>query len=125
MSQVSKSPEATDNTLGALTEPSFTESPEAAILLNTCTALVSMPLRLPSLSSNGTRIEILKLAIGEMVACILLLGSIYGSAGVMITELAIGVAGGKLNTEYLVLSTRAAARVALRVDIAVISRPCF
>lgn len=120
MSQVSKSPEGTDNTLGALTEPSRTDKPDAAILLNTATASVSMPLRLPSLSNNGTRIETLKLAVGAMVLAMLLLGSMYGSAGVTMTELAIGVAGGKLNTEYLVLSVRAVASVALRVEMAVI-----
>jgi hypothetical protein len=42
----------------------------------------------------------------------------------MITTLfAIGVAGGKLKTEYLVLSVSAAAIEALRVVIAVISPP--
>jgi len=45
------------------------------------------------------------------------------AAGVMITELAIGVAGGKENTEYLVSSVRALAIEALRVVIAVISPP--
>ena len=45
----------------------------------------------------------------------------YGSAGVIITELAIGVAGGYENTEYFVLSVSALAIEALRVVIAVIS----
>ena len=45
----------------------------------------------------------------------------YGSAGVMITELAIGVAGGNENTEYFVLSVSALAIEALRAVIAVIS----
>ena len=49
----------------------------------------------------------------------------YGSAGVMITELAIGVAGGNENTEYFELSVSALAMEALRVVMAVISRPCF
>jgi hypothetical protein len=59
----------------------------------------SIPARLPSLSSNGTRIVILKLANGLIVVRSLLLGVMYGSAGLRITELAIGVAGGNANTE--------------------------
>jgi hypothetical protein len=47
----------------------------------------------------------------------------YGSAGVMITELAIGVEGGKENTLYLVLSVRADAMLDRRVVIAGISPP--
>ena len=84
---------------------------------------VSMPARLPSLSSNGTRIEILKLAIGLIVVRSLLVGVMYGSAGVTMTLLAIGVAGGKLNTEYFELSVRADAMLERSVVMAVISPP--
>ena len=75
------------------------------------------------MSSNGTRIEILKLAIGLIVEYVLLLGVMYGSAGVTITLLAIGVAGGKLNTEYFELSVRAVAIDERSVVMAVISPP--
>jgi hypothetical protein len=47
----------------------------------------------------------------------------YGSAGVTITLLAIGVAGGNANTLYLVLSARAVAILLLSVVIAGISPP--
>ncbi len=47
----------------------------------------------------------------------------YGSEGLKITLLAMGVDGGKAKTEYLVLSTRAAARPVLSVDMAAISPP--
>ena len=98
MSQVNKSPDGTDIALGADTAPSLKLIDEAHSLLKTATAIVSMPLRFPSLSNKGTRIDILKLAIGEMVFCILLLGSMYGSLGVTMTELGIGLAGGNENT---------------------------
>ena len=58
-----------------------------------------------------------------MVEYWLLLGVRYGSAGLTITLLAIGVAGGKLNTEYLVLSVSAAAIVLRRVVMDAISPP--
>jgi hypothetical protein len=67
--------------------------------------------------------EIVKFAIGEIVACHPLDGVMYGSAGAMMTLLAIGVAGGNANTEYLVLSTRAAAIPARSVEMAAISPP--
>ena len=67
--------------------------------------------------------EIVKLAIGEIVLCHPLDGEIYGSLGEITTELAIGVAGGNANTEYLVLSTSAAAIPARSVDMAAISPP--
>ena len=51
-------------------------------------------------------IEIVKLAIGEIVECQPFEGVIYGSLGAMITLLAIGVDGGKAKTEYFVLSIR-------------------
>ena len=67
--------------------------------------------------------EITKLAIGEIVECHPLDGEIYGSAGATMTLLAIGVAGGNEKTEYFVLSVRAAAIPARRVDMAAISPP--
>ncbi len=48
----------------------------------------------------------------------LLEGVMYGSAGLTITLLAIGVAGGNAKTEYFVLSVRAAAMPARSVVIA-------
>jgi hypothetical protein len=99
MSHVSKSPEAIDKTLGALMLPTLNTMLEASNNAKTRTMSVSMPARLPSLSSNGTRIEILKLAIGAIEVLSLLVGTMYGSAGLTMTELAMGVAGGKENTE--------------------------
>jgi len=60
---------------------------------------------------------ILKLAIGLIVMCWLLLGVRYGSSGDTITELARTVAGGKAKTWYLVLSTSAVAKVVRSVVI--------
>ena len=51
-------------------------------------------------------IEIVKLANGEIVECQPFEGVMYGSDGLIITLLAIGVDGGKLKTEYFVLSTK-------------------
>jgi hypothetical protein len=53
-----------------------------------------MPIRLEALSNIGTLIIIRKLAIGEIVACELLLGVIYGSAGATTTALLCIVLGG-------------------------------
>ena len=54
----------------------------------------------------------------------LFVGVKYGSAGDSTTLLTIGVAGGKLNVEYFVLSTKAAAMVARSVEIAaMVSQP--
>ena len=75
------------------------------------------------MSSNGTRIEIWKLAKGATEVRSLLVGVMYGSDGEIIRLLAIGDAGGKLNTDHFVLSVRAAAIVDLRVVIAGISYP--
>jgi hypothetical protein len=47
-----------------------------------------MPAKLPLLSKAGTAIRISKLAIGEIFIWELLLGVIYGSLGVIVTELA-------------------------------------
>lgn len=52
-----------------------------------------------------------------------MVGVIYGSAGVTITLLAIGVAGGNENTEYFELSVRADAMLERSVVMAVISPP--
>tara|TARA_R110000822_G_scaffold43919_1_gene118210 strand:+ start:514 stop:885 length:372 start_codon:yes stop_codon:yes gene_type:complete len=123
MSQVSKSPEAIDRTLGALTLPTLNTMLDASRSANTRTTSASMPARLPSLSSNGTRIEILKLAKGATEVRSLFVGTMYGSAGVTITLLAIGVAGGYENTDHFVLSVRAAAIDARNVVMAGISPP--
>ena len=66
-------------------------------------------------------IEMVKLAIGEIDACHPLDGEIYGSEGLKITLLGITVAGGKLKTEYFVLSVSAAAIPARSVDMAAIA----
>jgi hypothetical protein len=47
----------------------------------------------------------------------------YGSAGLMITELAIGLAGGYENIDHFVLSVRAEAMLDRRVVIAGIAYP--
>jgi hypothetical protein len=58
-----------------------------------------MPCRLPSLENIGTVIIILKLAIGDIVACLLLLGVRYGSSGLTMQLLANTTLGGKANVE--------------------------
>ena len=83
----------------------------------------SIPARLPWLSRRGTRIEIVKFAKGATDVRSLLVGVIYGSAGLMITELAIGLVGGYENTDHLELSVRAEAMLDRRVVIAGISPP--
>ena len=67
--------------------------------------------------------EIVKFAIGEIVACQPLDGEMYGSDGLKITLFAIGVDGGNEKTEYFVLSVRAAAIPARSVEMAAISPP--
>jgi hypothetical protein len=67
--------------------------------------------------------EIVKFAIGETVACQPLDGEMYGSEGLKITLLAMGVDGGKAKTEYFVLSVRAEAMPARSVEMAAISPP--
>jgi hypothetical protein len=76
-----------------------------------------MPCRLPSLENIGTVIIILKLASGAIVACALLLGVRYGSAGATTTLLATIVLGGKLKVDQTELLASAAAIVDLRVVI--------
>ena len=50
----------------------------------------------------------------------------YGSSGEIMTELAIGLAGGKENTDQTPSFVKAVAKVDLRVVIAAtISPPCF
>jgi hypothetical protein len=73
-SAVKSDPLCTSSTDGALIAPTFILILEAASLLNTATAIVSIPLRFPSLENNGTVIIILRLAIGEIAAYVLLLG---------------------------------------------------
>ena len=75
------------------------------------------------MSSNGTRMVIVKLARGATDVRSLLVGVMYGSAGLTMTLLAIGVAGGNENTLHLVLSVSAEAIEARRVVIAGISPP--
>jgi predicted neutral ceramidase superfamily lipid hydrolase len=77
-----------------------------------------MPCRLPSLENIGTVIIILKLAKGEMPACELLLGVMYGSAGATTTLLATIVLGGKLKVDQTELLAKAAAIVLRSVVIA-------
>jgi hypothetical protein len=61
---------------------------------------------------------IVKLAIGEIEEYWLLLGVIYGSAGLTMTLLAMGVAGGYEKILHLVLSVKAVAIELRRVVIA-------
>jgi len=77
-----------------------------------------MPFKLPSLSKRGQVITNLKLAKGLIEICELLLGVKYGLSGLTITELARTVAGGNAKVCHLVLSTKAVAKVVLRVVIA-------
>jgi predicted neutral ceramidase superfamily lipid hydrolase len=77
-----------------------------------------MPIRFEALSNIGTVIIILKLAIGDIVACLLLLGVRYGSAGATTTLLATIVLGGKLNVLQTELLAKAAAIVLRSVVIA-------
>jgi hypothetical protein len=77
-----------------------------------------MPFKLPSLSNKGHVIISLKLAKGLIEICELLLGVKYGLSGLTITEFANTVAGGNAKVCHLELSTRAVAKVVLRVVIA-------
>jgi hypothetical protein len=89
-------PLCTSNRDGALMAAIFITIVEAASLLNTATAKVSIPFRLPWLSNIGTLKIILKLAMGDIPTFVLLVGVMYGSLGATITELAVIVGGGKL-----------------------------
>jgi hypothetical protein len=91
---------------------------DAASKLNTRTTKSSMPFKLPSLSKRGHVIISLKLAKGLIEICELLFGVKYGLSGLTITELARTVAGGNAKVCHLVLSTKAVAKVVLRVVIA-------
>jgi predicted neutral ceramidase superfamily lipid hydrolase len=77
-----------------------------------------MPCKLPSLENIGTVIIILKLAIGAIVACLLLLGVRYGYAGATTTLLATIVLGGKLKVLQTALLAKAAAIVLRSVVMA-------
>jgi predicted neutral ceramidase superfamily lipid hydrolase len=79
-----------------------------------------MPCRLPSLLNIGTVIIILKLAIGDIVAFLLLLGVRYGSAGATTTLLATIVLGGKLKVDQTELLAKAAAIVLRSVVMAAV-----
>jgi hypothetical protein len=73
-SAVRRDPLCTSSTEGALIAPIFSLIDDAASLLNTATAIVSMPCKFPWLSSIGHVMMIRKLARGEMAAYELLLG---------------------------------------------------
>ena len=75
------------------------------------------------MSSNGTRIVIVKFANGATDVRSLFVGVMYGSLGLKIRLLAMGVAGGNEKTDHFVLSVSAAAIVLRRVVIAGISPP--
>ena len=75
------------------------------------------------MSSNGTRMVIVKLANGATDVRSLFVGVMYGSLGLKMRLLAMGVAGGNENTDHLVLSVSAEAIEARRVVIAGISPP--
>ena len=77
-----------------------------------------MPFKFPSLSNNAVVMMSLKLAKGLIEICELLLGVKYGLSGLTITEFAKTVAGGNAKVCHLVLSTKAVAKVVLRVVIA-------
>jgi len=68
----------------------------------------------------GTVSKILKLAIGEIVIWLLLLGVKYGSAGITTQLLARMVAGGYANTDHTPLLVKAVAMVLRRVVIAAV-----
>jgi hypothetical protein len=91
---------------------------DAASRLNTLTTKSSMPFKLPSLSKRGHVIISLKLAKGLIEICELLLGVKYKLSGLTITELARTVEGGNAKVCHLELSTKAVAKVVLRVVIA-------
>jgi hypothetical protein len=115
---VSKSPDAALRTLGAETVPTLKTIDDAANKLNALTTKSSMPFRFPSLSNNGQVSITLKLAIGEIEICELLVGVIYGSSGLTMQLFANIVAGGNAKVCQRVLSTNAVASVVLRVVIA-------
>jgi len=68
-------------------------------------------------------IMIRKLAIGATLMCLLFVGTMYSASGLTITELANTVLGGNAKTWYLVLSTKAVAKVVRRVVIGVVITP--
>jgi len=79
-----------------------------------------MPCRLPWLSNMGTVSKILKLASGETVIWLLLLGVKYGSAGNTTQLLARIVAGGYANTDHTPLLVKAVAMVLRNVVMAAV-----
>ena len=104
-------PTSTPSTVGAVKLPILIFRELDASLLKTPTKNDSMSLSDPWLSSNGTIIVILKLAIGEIEFCWLFCGSKYGSSGEMMIELAIGLAGGKEKTCQTPSFVKAVAKV--------------
>ena len=67
---------------------------EAANKLNTATIVSSMPCKFPALSNMGIIMITLKDARGAISDRELLLGTMYGSLGTTITELATKLLGG-------------------------------
>jgi len=87
-SDVSMGPLGASNKDGALAPLMLNTIVDAASKLKTATIVDSMPFKLPWLSRYGTVIMILKLAMQEIDACELLLGTRYGSLGATMTEFA-------------------------------------
>jgi hypothetical protein len=110
-------PLCTSSRDGALIAAIFITIVEAASLLNTAKATVSIPAKFPWLSSIGTLKIILNDAIGEIPTFVLFVGVMYGSLGATITELAVMVGGGKLYVFHTFGLARAAASEARSVVI--------
>ena len=94
ISAVNKSPLAALVIAGAETLDILSTKDDAASLFTTATIKVSTPAKLPWLSKAGAVIKTLKLAKGARPTCSLLLGTMYGSEGVITTLFASKVAGG-------------------------------
>jgi hypothetical protein len=84
---------ASANTAGAETLDTFSFNVEAANFVNTPVTISSNWINPPWLSNIGTMQVIVRLALGAMLYW-LLLGSSIGESQLMITELAMGEAGG-------------------------------
>jgi hypothetical protein len=118
ISAVNKSPLAALVIAAAETLDMFSTKDDAANLFTTATKNVSIPARLPWLSNAGVVTSTLKFAKGARVVWSLLLGTMYGSEGVMTTLFARSVAGGKLNVDQTPAFAKSVANVPLSVVIA-------
>ena len=118
ISAVNKSPLAALVIAGAETLDMFSTKDDAANLFTTATIKSSMPAKLPWLSNAGVVISTLKFANGARVVWSLLLGTMYGSEGVITTLFARSVAGGKLNVDQTPAFAKSVASVHLSVVIA-------